>query len=102
MGATPQSRTALPRLIRKTVLLVTVVTSIGPSNGIDSLGPASKPSSVLRTARSSQSDWRTVQSEIGRSTRRPVLWLESAIGGAPLTNHPTMRNGRAAKQLDAP
>src|SRR2546422_5368497 len=32
-----------------------------------------KPSSVLITARSSQSDWRTAQSGIGRSTRRCVL-----------------------------
>ena len=39
-------------LIRKTVLLLTVLTSIGPLNGIDSRGCRLKPSSVLRTVKS--------------------------------------------------
>jgi hypothetical protein len=40
-------------LIKKTVLLLTVVTSIGPLNGIDRRGWTLKPSSVLMTLMSS-------------------------------------------------
>src|SRR2546422_10587007 len=47
-----------------------------------------KPSSVLITARSSQSDWRTAQSGIGRSTRRCVFWLGSAIVNRSLGKGP--------------
>ena len=38
-----------PSLTRKTVVLLTVVTSMGPLNGIDRRGCRLKPSSVLMT-----------------------------------------------------
>src|SRR5262247_1261122 len=67
----------LPRLMRNTVSLVTVLTSTAPSNGIDSRGWRLKPSNVLMTSRSSQSEGWTSQSGSGKATRRPVLWLPS-------------------------
>ena len=60
------------------MLLFTVETSIGPENGMDRRGCMLKPSSVLMTSRSSQSDGRTLQSGLGRSTRSPVCWAWSS------------------------
>src|SRR5262249_40198555 len=58
---------------RKTVLLLTLVTLIGPENGIETRGWRLKPSSVLMTSMSAQSEGRTAQSGLGRLTRSPVL-----------------------------
>src|SRR2546425_154542 len=67
----------LPRLIRKIDSLVAVVRSIGPSNGIDTRGRRLKPSRVLMTSRSSQSEGRAEQSGLGILTLSPVFWLGS-------------------------
>jgi len=62
-----------PGPTRNTVELETVERSIGPENGIEILGWMLKPSSVLRTAMSAQSDGRAAQFGVGRSTRSPVI-----------------------------
>src|SRR5206468_3410191 len=67
-----------PSRTRNTVRLFAVETSIGPENGMDRRGCKLKPSSVLMTSRSSQSDGRTLQSGLGRSTRSPVCWAWSS------------------------
>ena len=59
------------------VELDTVERSIGPENGIEIRGWMLKPSSVSSTAMSAQSDAWVAQSGLGRSTRRPVIWVES-------------------------
>ena len=65
--------------MRNTVWLDTVVRSIGPENGIEIRGWMLKPSSVLRTSISAQSDGLTAQSGFGRSTRRPVTCVRSQV-----------------------
>src|SRR5262245_9264128 len=77
-----------PSPIRKTVLLVTVVTSIGPLNGIDRRGWRLKPSSELRMLTSAASDGRLAASGSGRLTRRLVSWLVSATVKRSLGNGP--------------
>ncbi len=62
---------------RKTLELSTLAGSIGPVNGIEIRGCRLKPSSVLSTSMSAQSDGRTAQSGFGRSTRRPVFCEKS-------------------------
>jgi hypothetical protein len=51
------------------VSLDTVETSIGPENGIEIRGWMLKPSRLLMTSMSAQSEGRTAQSGFGRSTR---------------------------------
>ncbi len=58
--------------IRKTDELETLAGSIAPVKGIEIRGWTLKPSSVLRTSMSAQSDGRATQSGFGRSTRSPV------------------------------
>ena len=70
--------------------LVTLFASIEPLNGTDRRGWRLKPSRELRTAMFSQSERRVSQSGKGRLTRRPVLWLVSAmvnqsLGKGPVT-----------------
>src|SRR5262245_1474329 len=77
-----------PSAIRKTVLLLTVATSIGPLNWIDRRGWRLKPSSVLMTLTSAKSDGRLAASGSGRLTRRFVNWLESATVKRSLGNGP--------------
>jgi hypothetical protein len=60
-----------------TVWLLTVDTSIGPEKGIDRRGCRLKPSSVLMTSMSAQSDGRAPQFGFGRFTRSPVFWSSS-------------------------
>jgi len=67
-----------PRLKKKTLELFTVATLIAPENGMDTRGCKLKPSSVLSTSMSAQSEGRTRQSGLGRRTRTPVLWLGSS------------------------
>src|SRR5215813_13018764 len=81
--------------MRKTVLLLTVATSIAPSKGMDSRGWRLKPSSVLMTARSSQSDWRTAQSGKGKLTRRRVFCLASGTVNQSLGNGPVVGVARS-------
>ncbi len=57
--------------------LFAVARSIGPLNAIVRRGWMLKPSSVLITSMSAQSDGRTVQFGLGRFTRKPVFWLAS-------------------------
>ena len=64
---------------RKMFELVTVERSIGPENGIEMRGWMLKPSSVSSTAMSAQSDACVAQFGFGRSTRRPVSCVESAV-----------------------
>src|SRR5262245_54079427 len=64
-------------LIKKTVVLLTVLTSIGPLNAMDRRGCRLKPSSVLMMLRSAWSDGRLAASGSGRLIRRLVSWLES-------------------------
>src|SRR5262245_61390195 len=78
----------LARLMRKTVSLVTVFTSIGPLKVMDSRGCTLKPSRVLMTSRSSQSEGRAVQSGLGKLICRPVLWLESGTVNRSLGKGP--------------
>src|SRR2546426_2869565 len=73
----PAPPSVSPRLRKKTLPLLTVATSIGPENGIDTRGCRLKPSSVLSTSMSRQSETRTAQSGLGRLIRTPVLWLGS-------------------------
>jgi len=55
------------------VALLTVDTSIGPLNGMESRGCVLNPSRVLITSMSAQSDGRVAQFGFGRLTRMPVL-----------------------------
>jgi hypothetical protein len=64
---------AVPDRTRNTVLLLTLDTSIGPEKGIDRRGCRLKPSSVLMTSMSAQSETRTAQSGFGKLTRTPVF-----------------------------
>src|SRR5215471_8715121 len=64
---------------RKTVLLETVLRSIGAENGIEMRGWMLKPSSVSSTSMSAQSEEFFVQSGFGRSTRRPVSCDASGV-----------------------
>src|SRR5262245_41855466 len=82
-------------LIKKTVPLLTVVTSMGPLNGIDRRGCRLNPSSVLRRVTSSKSDGCVARSGSGRLTRRPVSWLESATVNRSLGNGPLSRAPRS-------
>src|SRR5262245_59693816 len=50
---------------------------MGPSKAIDRRGCRLKPSSVLITSMSAQSDGRSAQDGLGRFTRRPVFWVRS-------------------------
>ena len=75
-------------LIRKTFELSTLDGSIGPVNGIEIRGCMLKPSSVLRTSMSAQSDGRTAQSGFGRLTRRPVFCDQSNVVQLLLGNGP--------------
>jgi hypothetical protein len=68
------------------VLLLTVDTSIGPENGMDRRGWRLKPSSVLMTSISAQSDGRTAQSGLGSFTRTPVFWSWSSTVKRSLGN----------------
>src|SRR5262245_12960916 len=81
--------TGLPRRSRKIVSLVTVLTSMGLVKGMDSRGCTLKPSRVFTTARSSQSEGRSVQEGNGRLMRRPVLLLGSATVNRSLGNGPS-------------
>src|SRR5438876_7430830 len=75
----PSGHGAQSSLNKKTVLLVALATSIAPVKGMASRGCKLKPSSEFRTAMSSQSDGRVVQSPgVGRLIRIPVRWLASA------------------------
>src|SRR3989442_370988 len=74
----PPPPSVSPRLRKKTLALLTVATSIAPENGIETRGCMLKPSSVLSTSMSRQSETRTAQFGLGRFTRTPVLWLGSA------------------------
>src|SRR5262245_34125679 len=94
-----------PSLNRKTVSLETDLGSIGPVKGIASLGCRLKPSSVLRTLMSLQSEAPgSAQSRpaVGRSTRSPVSWLgsgtvkRSAGNGAPCGSERSKRTCTAA------
>src|SRR5438093_12340539 len=67
---------------------------MGPSKGIDSLGSRLKPSSVLMTLISSQSEGRSTQLGRGRLTLRPVLWLLSITVNQSLGNGPPVRVSR--------
>ena len=67
------------RLRRKTFELLTLAGSIAPVNGIEIRGCTLKPSSVLRTSMSAQSDGRTAQSGFGRLTRSPVFCDQSNV-----------------------
>src|SRR5712692_3389645 len=78
----------LPRLTRKTVLLLTVLTSIGPLKGIERRGCRLKPSSVLIAAKAVQSDGRSAQFGKGKFTLSPVFWLGSATVKRSLGNGP--------------
>ena len=69
---TPASVSVSPKLTRNTVLLLTLVTSMSPSNGTVMRGCVEKPSSVLMTSMSWQSLTRTAQSGFGRLTRLNV------------------------------
>ena len=75
-------------LTRKTFELLTLAGSIGPVNGIEIRGCRLKPSSVLRTSMSAQSDGRTAQSGFGRLTRRPVFCDQSNVVQRLLGNGP--------------
>jgi hypothetical protein len=68
-----------PGPTRKIVSLETVERSIAPVKGIEIRGWTLKPSSWSRTATSAQSDGLVAQLGCGRSTRRPVTWLESGV-----------------------
>ena len=71
--------------------------SIGPENGIEMRGWTLKPSSVLRTSMSAQSDGRAAQSGFGRSTRRPVSWVRSEVVKRLLGNGwPALSRGEVA------
>src|SRR5712671_6205587 len=63
--------------IRKTVLLLTVLTSIAPSKGIESRGWRLNPSNWFTSAISAQSDGWVAQLGEGTFTRRPVSCCES-------------------------
>src|SRR6266545_1346338 len=92
--AAPPGR-VLPRLTRNTLWLVTLPTSIGPSNGIDRRGCRLNPSSSLRTSMSEQSDGRAAQSALGRSTRSPVFWVGSSTVNLLVGNGPFCRELRS-------
>ena len=72
--------------IRKTDELETLPGSIEPVKGIEIRGWTLKPSSVLRTSMSAQSDGRAAQSGFGRSTRRPVCCDQSTVVQRSLGN----------------
>jgi hypothetical protein len=74
--------------IRNTDELETLLGSIAPVNGIEIRGWTLKPSSVLRTSMSAQSDGRTAQSGFGRSTRSPVGCVQSIAAQRLLGNGP--------------
>ena len=74
--------------IRNTDELETLLGSIAPVNGIEIRGCTLKPSSVLRTSMSWQSDGRAAQSGFGRSTRRPVGCDQSTAVQRSLGNGP--------------
>src|SRR5215213_7114343 len=90
-----------PSLTRKTVVLLTVVTSMGPLNETDSRGCRLKPSSVLMTLTSAWSDGRLAASGSGRLIRRLVSWLASATVNRSLGNGPRsgLSRSNAAKVL---
>ena len=77
-----------PKLTRKTVLLLTVVRSIGPSKGMDKRGCRLNPSSVLSTWVSSLSERCVLGSGSGKFTRRPVFCVSSATVNQSLGNGP--------------
>src|SRR5947208_9081942 len=74
------------RRTRNTVLLLTVDRSIGRENGMDRRGWRLKPSSVLMTSISAQSDGRPAQSGLGSVTRTPVFWSWSSTVKRSLGN----------------
>ncbi len=59
--------------------LVAVARSIGPENGTEIRGWMLKPSSVLSTSMSAQSEGRTAQFGFASATRTPVIWLSSGV-----------------------
>src|ERR1051326_8200562 len=65
------------RVIRKTVLLFTVLTSMAPSNGMERRGCRLKPSSWFTSVRSAQSEGLVAQLGSGTFTRKPVSCCES-------------------------
>src|SRR5256885_10924080 len=76
--------------MRNTVSLLTVFTSIAPVKGTVMRGCTLKPSSVLRTSMSAQSDGRALQSGFGRGPRRNVFLEKSgrvkrSLGDGPLS-----------------
>src|SRR5262245_25135609 len=75
-GGGPPGR-VLPSRRKKSVALVTVETSIAPSKAIRTRGCRLKPSRVLITSMSWQSDGRWAHEGLGSRTRRPVFWLRS-------------------------
>ena len=68
------------------MLLLAVITSIPPVNGMLSRGCRLKPSSWLMTPTSTQSDGRVLQSGSGMFTRSPVSCSESATVNQSLGN----------------
>jgi hypothetical protein len=68
---------------------------MGPLNGIARRGWRLKPSSVLRTSMSAQSDGRATQSGFGRFTRTPVRWLGSSSVKRSLGNGPPAGDERS-------
>ena len=71
--------TCPPGPARKIVELETVARSIGAENGTEIRGWMLNPSSWLRTATSAQSDGFVAQFGCGRSTRSPVICVESGV-----------------------
>src|SRR5262245_4854272 len=81
------SRVVSPRLTRNTLELFTLSGSIAPLNGMLSRGCRLKPSSVLMTSMSWQSEsWVTQSAGLGRFTRRSVRWLTSGLVNTSLGN----------------
>src|SRR6185312_6549549 len=62
---------------RKTVLLLTVLTSMAPSNAIERRGCRLKPSSWFSSVKSAQSEGLVAQLGRGTFTRKPVSCCES-------------------------
>src|SRR2546428_10503531 len=79
-------RVVLPRLTRKTLLLLTDAGSIGPVKGMEMRGWRLKPSSVLSTSMSAQSLGNVAQFGLGRLTRTPVRWVRSRTVNTSLGN----------------
>src|SRR2546422_2034457 len=79
-------RVVLPRLTRKTLLLLTDAGSIGPVKGMEMRGWRLKPSSVLSTSMSAQSLRNVAQFGLGRLTRTPVRWVRSRTVNTSLGN----------------